>query len=114
MGVSIHGSAYDVASLLNEIEAWVGDLPPGKIPVREFVRALLPHFGLVENGKFYTVWNEYYEEYNPAYEFGKAIAVYYRGVEDEYDEFYSSSYQMYSSGANAVEVLEEILGEEYE
>lgn len=57
---------------------------------------------------FYTVNNEYYDDYNPAFEFTNLVAIYY-GLIDKYgDVRWSPDYTSFAYGANAYDVAESL------
>lgn len=117
MGVSIDIHVYNLDTLLPDIEKHVednGGYREGAIPVRQWFLKVSPEFGIVADGKFYTLWNEYFEDYNAASQFLEAVDMYYfpERDEDEHDGFWCSGYETVS-GANAHEVLESLFEDEF-
>lgn len=116
MGILINGEKFSVSDLVNDLEARIGE-PAGKLAPKELLDKVMPAFGVVHEGYFFTVWNEYYEEGNPAWEFTKLVALYYGLVDTCGDRSWSPEYESYSYGSNAYDVAESLgieLGEEYE
>lgn len=124
MGVSIDLQVYTVSSLLDEIEKHVeesGGRREGALPPREWFTKVAEHFGVVDCGKFYVVWNDYYEDYNPANNFLQCVDDYYFPGHEEMDNtgngywngFFPSCYRTESEGANSLEVLGDVFPEEF-
>lgn len=114
MGCSINLHVYPVASLLKDIEEFVeesGGRREGALPPREFFSKVADQFGEVADGKFYVVWNEYYEDYNPAINFLKIIQEYYFPNQDT--DFWADDYETISEGANAHEILSDLFEDEF-
>jgi len=115
MGVSIDVHVYEVGRLLSDIEKYVeenGGYREGALPVRQWFLKVSPEFGAVADGKFYTLWNDYYEDYSAAAEFLSAVDMYYFPEKDDWDTFWSDAYDTIE-GANASEVLSELFPEEF-
>lgn len=133
MGVSINLHIYPVESLVREIDQFVmeeGGYREGALPAREFLSKVGNEFGRLTTDEFLVVWNEYYEDYNPASNFLSAVDDYYfperrdhdkedRVPEDYkdgqgyYDTFWADTYTTCSEGANASEILEAVFPEEF-
>jgi hypothetical protein len=119
MGVSIHGSAYSIDHLVVEINKFVtdnGGYREGALDPRSLIVIIGSKFGLILEDKFITVYNEYYEDYNPDYEFSAAIKEYYfpnHDSEDDSLELYFDEYIYFGGGANAGEVLGDIFEDEF-
>lgn len=132
MGISIDLHVYPRATLERDIEKFVvqeGGFREGAVPPERFLSLVGNHFGELTADEFYVIWNEYYEDYNPASNFLQAVQQYYfpdrepHAVADEeykqrtgreyYDDFYPNNYQTYSGGANADEVLGEVFEDEF-
>jgi hypothetical protein len=119
MGVSIHGSAYSVDYLVVEINKFVvenGGYREGALDPRSLIHIIGPEFGLILGDKFITVQNEYYEDYNPDYEFTVAIREYYFPHYDRENDNLELSFEQYiyfGGGASADEVLDNIFPDEF-
>lgn len=130
MGVSINLHVYQVPPLVREIDKFVmeeGGYREGALSPHKFLSAVGDEFGRLTTDEFLVVWNEYYDNYNPAYNFIKAVDDYYfpeRKEQDEvpesykngqgyYDTFWGGDYEIYSEGANADEILEAVFPEEF-
>jgi hypothetical protein len=112
MGVSISVHEFDYDSLCNQFSEWVSDhggFPEGR-SLAEFEDKILPAFGTRYGDKFLMLWNEYYEDYNAAIEFLIACSKYIGHDEEDTPWF---DYERVCPGANADEVLSEILGDNY-
>lgn len=87
MGVIIHGTYAEVDSLVLELEksdevrASIGN---GKLPARELLELIMPHFGVVNGGKFFTVYNEYFEDYDPFSNFSSLVRRYYDILDEDW------------------------------
>lgn len=105
MGVSIDVHVYDIPGLIKEVEEHVAkakvDLTD-KFTPDALLELIMPQFGRVVGNEFFTLWNEYYEDYSAATEFLCFIDGYY-GTED----FYADGYETFGS-ANRYEVAEEL------
>lgn len=101
MGTSIEIHVYDYEELIDSIRSLVKDIEilDGR-SVEDFVVRVMPEFGRAYGGKWITLWNEYYEDYNAGCEFFRAVELYF-GLED----VFLSGYE-WVGGANALEVLE--------
>lgn len=102
MGMSIHLSSYDYYALATTISDIADMANTDGRTAQEFIDKVLPYFGVIAGGKFITLYNEYYEEYNSCLEFWHALDLYF-GIEDSYIGNYD-----YEEGVNAYEVLEEL------
>lgn len=105
MGMSINLESYDLNRLIKEIEKVEERAGRPDRTTEYFVVNILPEFGNVSytaqaEPVFITMWNEYYEDYNPASQMMRAVDLYF-GVYDTYFGFSVDTY-----GANAYEVLE--------
>lgn len=113
MGVTINGSIYRVEDVVRQIEDYVNEngQRPGTVEPQEFFAKVAAEFGALVGDFFVIICNEYYEDYNPQYEFFDAVTKYYYG-EDEDGEcgFWLSDVKGIPGGANADEVLEEVFG----
>lgn len=115
MGLSINIHIYPLGALLNAIEEHVeanGGYRQGALPVRQWFTKVAPEFGVVADGKFYTLWSEASEDYNAAAQFLMAVDMYYFPGEDLYDTFWSDDYE-WAGGANAGEVLGSLFEDEF-
>lgn len=117
MGVSIDIHVYPLGTLLNSIEKHVedeGGYREGALPVRQWFMKVAPEFGVVADGKFYTLWSEVFEDYNAAAQFLNAVDRYYFPEYDEekYDTFWCDDYET-AGGANAQEVLRSLFEDEF-
>lgn len=111
MGVSINGEKYwvqDMLSYLENNEQVMAGVAEGKMPPDELLEKVLPEFGDVWEGFFYTVHNEYYEDYNPSYGFTSLVARYYGIVDKCGDVSWSPDYTSFAYGANAYDVAESL------
>lgn len=125
MGVSINLHVYKVDQLLNDIEEYLeheGGRRPDSLPPRQWFMKVAESFGALENGKFFVVYNEYYEDYNPCSNFLQAVDKYYFPTrsEDEppeedgyWETFWSDSYETCSGGVNYLEALEILFEDEF-
>lgn len=133
MGVSINLRVYPLASLVDEIDKFVleeGGYREGALSPTEFLIKVGDEFGRLTSDEFMVVWNEYYENYNPASNFLTAVDDYYfperrdreegEGVPESYkngqgyyDTFWTNKYTTYSEGANAADVLEGVFEDEF-
>lgn len=113
MGVSIDGNIYRVEDVVKQIEDYVNEhgRRPGTVEPKEFFAKVADEFGTLAGDFFVIICNEYYEDYNPQYEFFNAVMKYYYG-EDEDDEhdFWLQNCITVTGGANADEVLGEVFG----
>jgi hypothetical protein len=120
MGVSINGEAYRVDDVIKQIDTYVvsnGGFREGALSADEFFHTLADDFGIILGEHFALVYNEYYESYNPAYEFTKAVSSYYFPYVD-IDENYNESFSLnngtdFGEGANADEILSAVFEEEF-
>jgi hypothetical protein len=120
MGVNIHGKAYNVDDLVVEIHKFVeenGGYREGALAAGEFFYEIADDFGVVLDDWFVTVYNEYYEDYNPSHEFNKAVTTYYfpdrrEDIQDGELEFYPDG-KRFVGGANAGEILETHFEDEF-
>lgn len=116
MGVSINLHVYDVPLLLADMDKYVADnggLREGALPPRQFFDKIAEYFGPVVDGKFYVIWNEYYEEYNPASNFLSIVDRYYFPEDEDDWDFWSSAYSTESEGVSAKEVLSDVFEDEF-
>lgn len=121
MGVSIHGSAYPLQSLLDQMDDFVirnGGYRENALSPEGFLRTVVDDFGILLDDHFVTVCNEYYEDYNPEYNFTAAVQRYYFPEKDwdecDYgDEFYPKDDKYFGGGGNAEEVLSEKFESEF-
>jgi hypothetical protein len=112
MGVSINAHVYDQAALVDEINSFVnnhGGIREGALLPDEWLEKVGNEYGLLIDGKFIVVWNEYHEDYNPATTFLGDVVKYYfpETDEDDYD-FWSSNYTTIDGG------VEDVLGSVFE
>jgi hypothetical protein len=126
MGVSIHGDAYRIIDLLEYMEAWVaknGGYRDDALKVEDFLYKVADDFGVVLDDWFVTVYNEYYEDYNPESNFFSAVQTYYfpevdwdeYDYGDEHQEFWpNGNFRKYfGGGANSSEILEAHFEDEF-
>lgn len=126
MGVSINLHVYNKDRLVSDIDRYVvknGGYREGAHRPDSFLELVGPEFGVVTADKFMVVWNEYYEEYNPASNFLEAVDHYYfpnheqLGEESEngyWDTFWSDAYSTESEGNQALDVLETVFPAEFD
>ena len=111
MGVAIDNHVYDYFYLVHEIQKLI-DEEPDRIKegrtLDEFVEKVMPEFGYRSGDKFIVLWNEYYEDYNSGTEFLRAVGLYF-GFEDVWFDKYETF-----GGANAYEVLAEVIGDDFD
>lgn len=118
MGVSIDAHVYDQAKLVDEINSFVnnhGGVREGALLPDEWLEKVGNEYGLLIGGKFIVVWNEYYEEYNPASTFLNDVVKYYfphnvRNEDYDYD-FWAASYSTIDGGVE--DVLGSLFPEEF-
>lgn len=125
MGVSIHGEAYNVFDVISQIVEHVennGGRRENSLPPGEFFAKVAPSFGLIIGDTFVTVWNEYYDDYNPASELLSAVDDYYFPNHEElgkqsergyWDRFWLDGGKSFGGGANALEVLGDLFEDEF-
>lgn len=120
MGVSIHGDGYLVDQVVKDIDAFVqnhGGYRDGALRPREWFNKVAGSFGLVLDKWFLTVYNEYYEDYNPERQFVKAVEQYYFPNYDEetneWLDFDLTSRIYFGGGANASEILADKFDNEF-
>jgi hypothetical protein len=120
MGVSIHGSAYVLADVVDQIDKYVkenGGYRDNALSAYDFLHKVAPEFGAIIDSHFVTVYNEYYEDYNPAYEFTKAVSTYYFpyvDIDEDFDKSFDLKNSIYfSGGASADEVLDDLFEDEF-
>lgn len=120
MGVSIHGDAFEVSKVIAQIEDYVekqGGLREGALNPVAFLEEAGPQFGIILGDHFVLVYNEYYEDYNPSYNFDRAVSIYYFphvDVDEDYDKHFSLEGGTYfGGGANAEEVLSGLFEDEF-
>lgn len=124
MGVSINLHVYDKDRLVTEIDEYVkkeGGYREGAHRADSFLTLVADSFGLLTPTQFLVVWNEYYEDYNPASNFLNAVDKYYFPERNEdnaldggwWESFWADSYSTCSGGANADEVLGDLFPEEF-
>ena len=110
MGTNICLHVYDVSAVLEHMQEFirVNNLDTeGKDKPGTFFFKTVRHFGVVHDGLFYVVWNEYYDEYNPASEWLGMVKTYYGYKWTPESKEFWPPYSTYSDGANALEVLEQ-------
>lgn len=122
MGMNIHGSYVKAYAMVAEIHDFVvenGGYREGSISADEFFSKVSLEFGIMLDGYFVTVYNEYYSDsgYNPQAQFNQAVMRYYfpeRGeeIEDGDLEFYPDT-KSFGDGANAEEILDSLFPEEF-
>lgn len=120
MGVSIHGDAVKVSEVISQIENYVdkmGGVREGALNPVEFFEKAGPQFGIILDDHFVLVYNEYYEDYNPSYNFDRAVSLYYFpyvDVDEDYDKHFSLTGTTYfGGGANADEVISDLFEDEF-
>lgn len=99
MGVSIHGSRIAVKDIIAQVDAQITDYGI-LMDVSDLLDKILPYFGVVDFGVFYTVRNEHYEDYCPESALDEFINRYY----DLGEDFYITGMESFAHGANAYEV----------
>ena len=120
MGVSIHGDHIRVGEVIRQIDAYVkknGGYREGALPADEFFDKVATDFGAVLDQHFVLVYNEYYEDYNPSYNFDRAVSLYYFpyvDLDEDYDKHFDLENTTYfGGGANAEEVVSAVFEEEF-
>lgn len=120
MGVSIHGYAYLLEDLNKQVDEWLGKhggVREGAEPFSVFFENIAGEFGIILGEHFVTVYNEYYEGYNPDYEFQKAIERYYFPGKDwdevHYRDTLDFAGKYFGGGASAGDVLESLYEDEF-
>lgn len=103
MGVSIHGSRIAVKDIIAQVDAQITDYGI-LMDISDLLDKILPHFGVVDFGVFYTVRNKYYEEYCPASALDEFINRYY----DIGEDFYITGMESFGYGASADDVAEKL------
>lgn len=107
MGVSINAHVYDVKELVQNIEhtkTKATDLTPG-----QFLEKVAPEYGAILGDKFVVIWNDYFDEYNPAVKFLNIVGRYF-GIED----FWSSSYDRIEGAVEDESIYEQLGLDPYE
>lgn len=123
MGVGIHGDAYKILDLLVYMENWVnqnGGYRDNSLNVEDFLYKVADDFGAILGDWFVTVYNEYYDDYNPEFNFYCAVQKYYfpevdwDGFDsrDEHSDFWPDS-KYFGGGANSSEILESHFEDEF-
>ena len=104
MGVSINASVYRTKDVIAQVERFNQrtDVEPPAV----LLAKIMPEFGAVIGKRFVLIWNEYYDEYNPASEFLDFITRYYGVNEDDF--FWLGGGIDVPGGANADEVAYEV------
>ena len=104
MGVNINASVYRTKDVIAQVERFNQrtDVEPPAV----LLAKIMPEFGAVIGKRFVLIWNEYYDEYNPASEFLDFITRYYGASED--DDFWLEGGATVTGGANADEVASEL------
>lgn len=120
MGVSIHGDAYALVDVIDQIDNYVkknGGYRENALSAYEFFYKVAPEFGTILDSHWATVYNDCYEDYNSEYEFTKAVSSYYFpyvDIDEDYDKSFDLDNSTYfSGGANAEEVLNDLFEEEF-
>jgi len=112
MGVSINTHIYVYNQLVHDIRELVSEEPdrmPEGRSLDEFLQKVLPKFGNRFDGYFVTIWNEYYEDYNPASELMQAVGLYFN-----LSDVWLGNYKTGVGGANAYEILTDVIGDEFD
>lgn len=108
MGVSIDTHTWTREGFRQALYDCLGGEPgPDLMSINEFIEKVTPHFGTWYGDTYVCIWNEYYEECNPATQLLSFIRRYYN-VEDAW----LNGYDYGVSGASAGEVLEELFPDE--
>lgn len=105
MGMTISLGVFNLDKLIEDIEKIEEQAGNPDRTAEFFIDNILPEFGIISytartEPVFITLWNEYYEDYNPAAQMMRAIDLYF-GV---YDTYIESSSPI--DGVNAYEVIE--------
>lgn len=80
MGVNIGAEVYEIDKLKSALEAHYDkniEHVKDKMRPAELLDILMPKFGLVKNGLFILVYNEYWEDFTPVWNFRRSIEKYY-------------------------------------
>lgn len=111
MGVSIHGTILDLQKLADTLRERLSETAADTkfLEPSQFLATVAPFFGHVEGNTFYTIWNEYYDDYNPASNFMEIIERYY-GLEGRgFDIVTSAEIVDYiGEGVNAEDIAEQL------
>lgn len=105
MGISIDASVYAVADIKATVQR-LATRNTDNHPVNETLDSILPLFGAVVEKNFVIVYNEAWDDYNPAFEFENFLVRLY-GVPDEERwgaHFPAKSLHEVTGGANADDV----------